>query len=121
VLERFGKLLDRHRAIRCLLVMSPRPQHFANDGQFEFPDDVQRIDAHGNTMLEICYPISWGGAWDYPYPAAQSLIRNLRDTFGADKLVWGSDTPNLERFCTDRQRLDCVLRYCDFPSADEMD
>jgi predicted TIM-barrel fold metal-dependent hydrolase len=121
VLERFGKLLDRHRAIRWLLVMSPPPQHFARDGRFEFPDEVQRIYAHDNTMLEVCYPISWGGVWDYPYPEAQSLIRDLRDKFGADKLVWGSDMPNLERFCTYRQGLDYVRRYCDFLSADEMD
>jgi hypothetical protein len=46
------------------------------------------------------FPITWGGVWDYPYPEAQALIRDMRDRWGASKLVWGSDMPNVERFCT---------------------
>ncbi len=41
--------------------------------------------------------------------------------FGASKLVWGSDMPNVERFCTYRQSVDYVRRYCDFLTAAEKD
>ena len=41
--------------------------------------------------------------------------------FGAGKLVWGSDMPNVERFCTYKQCLDYVRRYCIFLSAAEKD
>ena len=67
------------------------------------------------------FPITWGGAWDYPYPEAQELIRQMRDLFGAARLGWGSDLPNVERFCTYRQSLDYVRRYCTFFSGSEMD
>ena len=69
-------------------------------------------------MLEVMFPISWG-VWDYPYPEAQQLIRGMRDLFGASKLVWGSDMPNVERFCTYRQCVDYVRRYCPFLSSAE--
>jgi predicted TIM-barrel fold metal-dependent hydrolase len=59
--------------------------------------------------------------WDYPYPEAQALLRSMRDLFGAEKLVWGSDMPNVERFCTYRQSLDYVRRYCDFLPGGEKD
>ena len=63
--------------------------------------------------------VSWGGVWDYPYPEAQQLIRGMRDIFGASKLLWGSDMPNVERFCTYRQCVDYVRKHCSFLSTDE--
>jgi predicted TIM-barrel fold metal-dependent hydrolase len=41
--------------------------------------------------------------------------------FGAEKLMWGSDMPNVERFCTYRQSLEYLRRYCDFLPASDMD
>ena len=49
------------------------------------------------------------------------LVRQLYDTFGPNHLVWGSDMPNVLRFCTYRQSLDYLRRYCDFISAADMD
>jgi predicted TIM-barrel fold metal-dependent hydrolase len=65
------------------------------------------------------FPNTWGGAWEYPYPEAPSLIQGMRDQFGADKLVWGSDMPNVERFCTYLQSVDYVRRHCSFLNARE--
>ena len=45
----------------------------------------------------------------------------MRDLFSASRLVWGSDMPNVERFCTYRQSLDYVRRHCAFLSATEKD
>jgi predicted TIM-barrel fold metal-dependent hydrolase len=94
---------------------------FAQNGRYVLPDEVERVYRRDNLSIEIMYPISWGGAWDYPYPEAQALIRDLRDRFGAGKLVWGSDMPNVERFCTYKQSVDYVRRYCDFLTAGEKD
>ena len=38
-------------------------------------------------------------------------IKDLRDKFGVYKLIWGSDMPNLERFCTYKQGLDYILKH----------
>ena len=35
--------------------------------------------------------------------------------------MWGSDMPNVERYCTYRQSLDYVRKYCTFLDAREMD
>ena len=35
--------------------------------------------------------------------------------------MWGSDMPNVERFCTYKQSLDYVRRYCPFLTAREKD
>ena len=114
-------VMQRYRALRFVLVMGPPVAHFVRDGRWEFPPEVRAAYRRENVLIEIMFPITWGGTWDYPYPEAQALIRHMRELFGAGKLVWGSDMPNVERFCTYRQCLDYVRRYCTFFSGSEMD
>jgi predicted TIM-barrel fold metal-dependent hydrolase len=120
-LMRLDDLVRRYSDIRWLLVMAPPVKHFARDGQYDFPPEVMAALRRDNLLLEVTYPITYGGVWDYPYPEAQALICDLRDKLGADRLVWGSDMPNVERFCTYPQSLDYVRRYCPFLSAAEKD
>ena len=118
---RLHGLMDRYRRIRWVLVMGPPVGFFGMSGEWAFPDSVMAAYRHENLLIEVMFPITWGGVWDYPYPRAQALIRGMRGLFGADKLVWGSDMPNVERFCTYRQSVDYVRRHCDFLSASEKD
>jgi predicted TIM-barrel fold metal-dependent hydrolase len=115
------RVMQRYPALRFVLVMGPPVAHFAGRGQWDFPPEVLGAYRRDNLLIEIMFPITWGGRWDYPYPEAQELIRGMRDLFGAGKLVWGSDMPNVERFCTYTQSLDYVRRYCPFLSASEKD
>jgi predicted TIM-barrel fold metal-dependent hydrolase len=121
VMARFSNLLDRYSRIRWVLVMAPPIQYFARDGMWNIPAEVARIFTHERVYLEACYPISWGGIWDYPYVEIRPLIHELKRRFGAGKLVWGSDMPNVERFCTYKQSLDYLRLYCGFFTAGEMD
>jgi predicted TIM-barrel fold metal-dependent hydrolase len=118
---RLKGLMDRWRNIRWVLVMGPPVGVFGLSGQWEFPPEVLEAYRHPNLLIEIMFPITWGGVWDYPYPEAQALIRQMRDLFGADRLIWGSDMPNVERFCTYTQCVDYVRRYCGFLTASEKD
>ena len=114
-------LLLRHPGHRFLLAMGPPVAHYGASGRWEFPDPVRAAYRRENLQLEVMFPITWGGVWDYPYPEAQELVRGLRDLFGASKLCWGSDMPNVERFCTYRQCVDYVRRHCTFLTAAEKD
>jgi predicted TIM-barrel fold metal-dependent hydrolase len=116
-----GRVLARFPRIRCHLAMGVPVQYFARGDRFELSEELEAVYRRDDFYLEIMFPITWGGRWDYPYREAQPLIRNLRDRLGAEKLMWGSDMPNVERFCTYRQSLDYVRRYCDFLSARELD
>lgn len=120
-LRRLDGLITRFPKIRWLLLMAPPVQYFVKNGKWEFPDQVAKTYAREDVQCEICFPIAWGGVWDYPFPEAQALIKDLRDKYGAQKLIWGSDMPNLERFCTYKQGLDYILRYCDYLTSGEKD
>ena len=115
------RILARHRDLRVHLAMSPPVAFFARNGRYGFPEDLAAVYRHDRLMLEVMFPITYGGAWDYPYPEAQALVESLRDQLGAEKLIWGSDMPNVERFCTYRQSLDYVRNYCPFLTSREKD
>ena len=119
--RRLGRILGRFPELPCHLAMGPPVQHFGRHGRWDFPDEVAEVYRRGNLMIEVMFPITWGGVWDYPYPEAQALIEDFRNRFGAERMMWGSDMPNVERFCTYRQSLDYVRRYCDFLGAREKD
>ena len=114
-------LMDRFRDISWVLVMGPPVGYFARSGRWEFPAPLEAAYRHDNLLIEVMFPIAWGGVWEYPYPEAQALIRGMRDKWGASKLIWGSDMPNVERFCTYTQCVDYVRRHCPFLSAAEKD
>jgi len=114
-------VMQRYPAQRFVLVMGPPVAHFAGNGKWDFPPEVLAAYRRENLLIEIMFPITWGGAWEYPYPEAQELTRQMRELFGASKLVWGSDMPNVERFCTYRQCLDYVRKHCPFLTASEKD
>lgn len=116
-----GRVLDRFPGIPCHLAMGVPVQLFGRGDRWEIPAEVEAVYKRDDFHVEIMFPITWGGTWDYPYREAHPLIRDLRDRLGAEKLLWGSDMPNVERFCTYQQSLDYVRRYCDFLTPREMD
>ena len=118
---RLAGLMDRFPALRWHLVMGPPVKLFGRGGCWDLPDELAGVYRRENLVVEVMFPISMGAVWDYPYVEAQALIRDFRDRFGAEKMVWGSDMPNVERYCTYRQCLDYVRRYCDFLTGREMD
>lgn len=116
-----SRVLDRYPGITCHLAMGVPVQFFGAGERWDIPDEVLAVYRRDNFFTEIMFPITWGGRWDYPYRESWPLIRHLRDQVGADKLLWGSDMPNVERYCTYRQSLDYVRRYCDFLPPAEQD
>ncbi len=56
---------------------------------------------------------------EYPYPRAQELVRWAVDTFGADRIMWGTDYPPVLRTATYVQLLDWVRKHCSFLTAEQ--
>ncbi len=107
-----GRILARHRDLRVHLAMSPPVAFFAKAGRYEFPEELLAVYRHEPLVLEVMFPNHLRRDLGLPLPEAQALTMSLRDQLGAHRLVWGSDMPNVERFCTYRQSLDYVRKYC---------
>jgi len=93
---------------------------FMQDGKVSIPEQAWKALDSPNMMIEILIPIFQGAIWEYPYIEAQPIIREYYQRFGADRLAWGSDMPNVERHCTYKQSLDYLRLHCDFISPADM-
>ncbi len=91
--------------------------HFENDRLSSLALETCRLP---NIHLELLFPIMNGGRWEYPYPQAQKIIKQLYAEIGAGKIMWGSDMPAVERVCTYRQSLDYLRCHCDFITPNDM-
>jgi predicted TIM-barrel fold metal-dependent hydrolase len=78
-----------------------------------------------NAYFEVGYVLAyenwtfWKENYEYPYPLHTKLIKMIHDDVGCERLLWGSDMPNLYRTCTYRQCLDLVRLHFDFLDDDE--
>ena len=55
------------------------------------------------------------GSWDFPYAdSIREIVRPLYDTFGPERLYWGSDYPVCLRSMTYPQAIECFRSHCSF-------
>ncbi|MBT3360187.1 MAG: amidohydrolase [Rhodospirillales bacterium] len=120
-MEGLANLARRYPGLRWHMSLGLPVHHYWRDASWDMPAEIAAIHSHENVFTEVTLPIFWGAKWDYPYPEGQAVIKGYRDKFGAERMLWGSDMPNVERYCTYKQSLDYILRYCDFLSAHEKD
>jgi predicted TIM-barrel fold metal-dependent hydrolase len=106
-LERLGRWADRHPDIPCVYTHGFAPGLLAGD----VPEPVAGILRREQFLIEVLYPISWGREHEYPYPQLEAPLRTLLRLVGTERLVWGSDMPNVLRHCTYAQSLEYLRRH----------
>jgi predicted TIM-barrel fold metal-dependent hydrolase len=117
---RLRRIVDRHPAIRHVLVHGVPTGLYADAAdRVAWPAEVVDVLDGGPVWTEVLYPIAWGGRMAYPYARAQDHFRQTYDRFGPQKLVWGSDMPNVGRYCTYRQALGYVWDFADFLTSED--
>ena len=113
-LARFAAWSERYPEIPCLMVQALPTRLFFSDGRLEIPALLGRLVTERRLLLELALPIVWARWYEYPYAQLMPLIRALYDAFGSDALVWGSDIPNIGRYCTYRQSHSYLRDTCPF-------
>lgn len=116
-MRHLARIVERFPAIRHLLVHGVPTELFADQSdRITLPSIVETMLTQAPVFAEILYPIAWGGKQEYPYSRAHAHIRQLLDRFGARRFLWGSDAPNVDRYCTYAQSLTYFTRYSDYLS-----
>ncbi len=100
-------------------------RHPSHPGCTNTPEELMPLLKMSNTYFEVGYVLAyenhaiWGADYEYPYPRHEQVIKRVYEVIGPERLLWGSDMPNVERSCTYRQCLDLVKLHCNFLSAEE--
>ena len=115
---RLNRWCDRFPSIPGVLTHGISPDLLA--GELEAP--LAELFKREQLMIEVLYPIHFGRDHDYPYADLRPVLEVLLQRVGSQRLIWGSDMPNVERNCTYKQSLD-YLRHglAGLVSAAELD
>ena len=125
-LDRLEKVLGRFRELKAIIghlggnIRPPRDPNFTGT-----PEDLLKILRHPNAYFEVGYVLAyenweaWKENYEYPYPLHTEIIRRIYEEVGAERLLWGSDMPNIYRTCTYQQCLDLVRLHMDFLNDEE--
>ena len=70
--------------------------------------------------LEVSFPIRIGDLFEYPYRETFPVLEAMVENIGADRLMYGTDMPFQNRFCTYRQSRDWIERYPTFLDPGQM-
>jgi predicted TIM-barrel fold metal-dependent hydrolase len=110
-----ARIIERFQGMRHVLVHGVPTAIYADENdRLTLPDVLVSLLQGGQVFSELLYPIAWGGKHEYPYRRAGIQFRQLFDRFGPDRFIWGSDMPNVERYCTYRQSLTYCWNHFDF-------
>lgn len=111
-LKHLERIVERFPKISHVLVHGLPTALYADEkDRLSLPAIARTLLTQAPVHAEILYPIAWGGKQDYPYPRAHLHIRRLVEAFGAERFLWGSDAPNVDRYCTLAQSLTYFTRH----------
>jgi len=88
---------------------------------FDLPDEMWEPFRDSSIHMEVSFPIRIGDIFDYPYRECWPVLEAMVANIGADRLMWGTDMPFQNRFCTYRQSRDYIEKYAPaYLSADQI-
>jgi predicted TIM-barrel fold metal-dependent hydrolase len=95
--------MERYPQIPALVTHGFPYRAFLEGDRLVLPDRIWEPWQNPQLRLEVSFPVRLGDRFDYPYrevwPAFETMLRHV----GAANLVWGTDMPFQNRFCTYRQ------------------
>jgi predicted TIM-barrel fold metal-dependent hydrolase len=114
-------VIGKFPKIRHVLVHGIPTSLYADEtGKLALPPIIKMLMTEAPAMSELLYPIAVGGKMEYPFSKSHTHIQQLIDTFGADRFMWGSDEPNVERYCTYAQSLSYFTSHFSHISAADL-
>ena len=116
-----ARWMERYPDVVCSLTHGFPWRTFLEGDRIELPDEVWEPFQNPNCNLEVCFPVRLGDLFDFPYSEIWPTLEAMVARIGAEHLLWGTDMPFQNRFCTYRQSRVWIEEYCDFLSPDELD
>jgi predicted TIM-barrel fold metal-dependent hydrolase len=83
---------------------------------------AQLCAKHPNVCLSTAMPGAiWDDGCEYPFPNLLRRVERLRDTVGADRLMWATDWPWFEDQFKYKQGIDCFRKHAPFLDESELE
>ncbi len=97
------KLMDRYPTLQASVTHGYPWRAFLEGNRLAVPPEFWAPFQDTSLMLEVGLPYRIGDVFDYPYIECRPVLEAMVGAIGPDRLIWGSDMPFQNRFCTYRQ------------------
>ena len=112
--------MERYPQATCSLTHGFPWRLFVEQDRIVLPDAIWEPFDNPNCHLEVCFPVRLGDLFDFPYRQVWPTLETMVERIGADRLLWGTDMPFQNRFCTYRQSRDWIEKYCTFLTPQDL-
>jgi predicted TIM-barrel fold metal-dependent hydrolase len=106
--------MERYPQAVCSLTHGFPWRAFLEGDRIVVPDEIWRPFENPRCHLEVCFPVRIGDLFDFPYREVWPTLEAVVERVGPDQLMWGTDMPFQNRFCTYRQSRVWIEKYCAF-------
>jgi 3-hydroxy-D-aspartate aldolase len=99
-LERLGRWMERFPEAVVVVTHGLPWRDYVEHNRIALPEAVWEVFQRPSCYLQLLLPLRIGDIWDFPYKEVEPTIHQCIERIGIDRLIWGTDMPMLERFCT---------------------
>ena len=108
--------MERYPGTVCSLTHGFPWRAFLAGDHIDLPDEIWEPFASPTLNIEVCFPVRLGDLFDFPYREIWPTLEEMVSRVGSEHLMWGTDMPFQNRFCTYRQSRQWIEKYCHFLS-----
>ena len=112
--------MERYPDTICSLTHGFPGRAFLDRDRIQLPEGVWEPFRNPKCHLEVGFPVRLGDLFEYPYEKLWPTLEQMVERIGADRLLWGTDMPFQNRFCTYRQSRDWIEKHCRFLSREDL-
>ena len=104
-------MLDRHPTLQASVTHGYPWRDFIEGDRLVVPPAFWAPFQDTNLSLEVGFPYRIGDRFEYPYRECRPVVEAMVNHLGPGRLLWGSDQPFQNRFCTYRQSRDYLEKH----------
>jgi predicted TIM-barrel fold metal-dependent hydrolase len=105
------RVLDRFPTLQASITHGYPWRAYLDGGRLQLTPEMWAPLQDTATYLEVGFPYRIGDLLPYPYDACWPVIDAMLHHLGPHRLIWGSDMPFQNRFCTYRQSRDYLEQH----------
>ena len=102
---------DRYPDVTVSITHGYPWRELLDNRRFALPDAMWAPFRGSNLHMEVGFPFRIGDLFDYPFRECRPVVEAMVKHIGPDRLLWGTDMPFQNRFCTYRQSRDYLEKY----------
>ena len=106
-----ARLMEKHPSLVCSITHGFPWRVFLDGGGISLPEGIWEAFANPRLSLEVCFPVRIGDLFDYPYREVWPALEAMVERIGPERLMYGTDMPFQNRFCTYRQSRHWIERH----------